>query len=166
MITVTGEIRMALFLMSNKVNLSSWLRCLPPILTLLPQSSIQMVWSARSRLRLTTVSVMYHKEFMHLPMSLTDWSLMKSLSKKLWLCSDNKMSEWLQLQLATMMTLAQPEVHRFKGDRIKYGTFIIAFKALIESRTSNAAILLGTTSRRETVRTYWRMSTHGPFRRI
>ena len=40
------------------------------------------------------------------------------------------------------MTLAQPEVHRFKGDPIKYGTLIIAFKALVESKTSNAADLL------------------------
>ena len=42
-------------------------------------------------------------------------------------------------QLAAAMTLPQPEVHKFKGDPIKYGTFIMAFKARIESRTFNAA---------------------------
>lgn len=42
-------------------------------------------------------------------------------------------------QLAAVMTLPQPEVHKFKGDPIKYGTFIMAFKARIESRASNAA---------------------------
>ena len=42
-------------------------------------------------------------------------------------------------QLAAAMTLPQPEVHKFKGDPIKYGTFIMAFRARIESRTYNAA---------------------------
>ena len=42
-------------------------------------------------------------------------------------------------QLAAAMTLPQPEVHKFKGDPIKYRTFIVAFKARIESRTFNAA---------------------------
>lgn len=42
-------------------------------------------------------------------------------------------------QLAAAMTLPQPEVHKFKGDPIKYGTFIIAFQTRIESRTLNAA---------------------------
>ena len=42
-------------------------------------------------------------------------------------------------QLAAAMTLPQPEVHKFKGDPIKYGTFIMALNARIESRTSNAA---------------------------
>ena len=42
-------------------------------------------------------------------------------------------------QLAAAMTLPQPEVNKFKGDPIKFGTFIMAFKARIESRTYNAA---------------------------
>ena len=44
-------------------------------------------------------------------------------------------------QLAAAMTLPQPEVHKFKGDPIKYkyGTFIMAFNVPIESGTSNAA---------------------------
>lgn len=42
-------------------------------------------------------------------------------------------------QLAAAMTLPQPEVHKFKGDPIEYGTFIMAFKARIESRTFRAA---------------------------
>ena len=42
-------------------------------------------------------------------------------------------------QLAAAMTLPQPEVHKFKGDPIIYGTFIMAFKTRIESRTLNAA---------------------------
>ena len=42
-------------------------------------------------------------------------------------------------QLAATMTLPQPEVHKFNGDPIKYGTFIIAFKTRRESRTLNAA---------------------------
>ena len=37
------------------------------------------------------------------------------------------------------MTLPQPEVYKFKGDPIKYGTLIMAFRARIESRTYNAA---------------------------
>ena len=42
-------------------------------------------------------------------------------------------------QLAAVMTLPQPEVHKLKGDPMKYGTFIMAFNARVESRTSNAA---------------------------
>ena len=42
-------------------------------------------------------------------------------------------------QLAAAMTLPQPEVHELNGHPIKYGTFIIAFKTWIESRTLNAA---------------------------
>ena len=42
-------------------------------------------------------------------------------------------------QLAAAMTLPQPEVPTFKGDSIDYKTFIMAFTARVESKTTNSA---------------------------
>ena len=44
-----------------------------------------------------------------------------------------------QKQLATAVTLPQPEVPKFNGDPTKYKTFIIAFDARIQARVANDA---------------------------
>lgn len=44
-----------------------------------------------------------------------------------------------QKQLATAVTLPQPEVPKFSGDPTKHKTFIIAFDARIQARVANDA---------------------------
>ena len=44
-----------------------------------------------------------------------------------------------QQQLATAVTLPQPEVLKFSGDLMEYKTFIMAFDARIQSRVANDA---------------------------
>lgn len=44
-----------------------------------------------------------------------------------------------QKQLATAVTLPQPEVPKFSGDPTKHKTFIIAFDARIQARLANDA---------------------------
>lgn len=69
--------------------------------------------------------------------------------------------------LAAGMTFPQPEVQKFNGDLIKYGNFIMAFKAWIESRIFNAADCLYYLEQHlEGESTYWRLSAYAPFRRI
>ena len=44
-----------------------------------------------------------------------------------------------QHQLATAMTLPQPEVPKFKGDPMEYKTFIMAFDARVQSKVISSA---------------------------
>ena len=44
-----------------------------------------------------------------------------------------------QNQLATAITLPEPEVRKFKGDPMEFKTFLMAFDARVQSRVTNSA---------------------------